>query len=58
MLVANGRGIQIYTLDTSASHTFSISGFAVEVVQIDEKYLPKASEDSYGIIKTSDVVSV
>ena len=30
----------IYTLDTSASHTFSISGFVVEVVKIDEKYLP------------------
>ena len=30
----------IYTLDTSASHTFSISGFVPEVVKIDRKYLP------------------
>ena len=30
----------IYTLDTSASHTFSISGFVPEVVKIDKKYLP------------------
>ena len=39
--VGNGRGIQIITADTSASHTFSISGFVTEVVKIDEKYLPE-----------------
>lgn len=39
-LVVNGRGIMIATTDTSASHTFSISGIAQEVVKIDEKYLP------------------
>ena len=33
----------IYTLDTSASHTFSISGSIAEVVKIDEKYLPESS---------------
>ena len=58
MIVVNGSAIEIYTKDTSASHTISISVFDVEVLKIDEKYLPKASEDSYGIIKTSDVVSV
>ena len=36
---ANGDGITIYTLDTSASHTFSISGFVSEVVKIDPKYI-------------------
>ena len=40
MSVLNGDGIIITTADTSASHTFSISGFAQEVVKIDEKYLP------------------
>lgn len=40
MQVINGRGIIIATKDTSASHTFSISGFVQEVVKIDEKYLP------------------
>lgn len=40
MNVKNGQGIIIGTADTSASHTFSISGFAQEVVKIDEKYLP------------------
>lgn len=41
MEVVNGNGIAIITLDTSASHTFSISGFTQEVVKIDEKYLPE-----------------
>ena len=40
MIIINGAGIQIGTLDTSASHIFSISGFAPEVVKIDKKYLP------------------
>ena len=40
MTVINGKGIMIATADTSASHTFSISGFVTEVVKIDEKYLP------------------
>ena len=40
MVVNNGVGIQIATADTSDSHTFSISEFAVEVVKIDEQYLP------------------
>ena len=40
MVIRNGAGIIIGTLDTSASHTFSISGFAPEVVKIDKKYLP------------------
>ena len=40
MVVATGSGIQIYTADTSASHTISISGFVPEIVKIDRKYLP------------------
>ena len=57
MSVLNGRGITIYTLDSSASHTISTSKFAVEVVKIDEKYLPISTDDSYGVIKRSDIVS-
>ena len=41
MGVHNGVGITILTPDTSASHTFSISRFAQEVVKIDKKYLPE-----------------
>ena len=40
-VIGNGEAM-IYTLDTSASHTFSISGFVVEIVKIEEKYLPDA----------------
>ena len=39
MGVYDGRCI-IYTLDTSASHAFSISGFVAEVIKIDRKYIP------------------
>lgn len=47
MMVHKRVGIQIATADTSASHTFSISGFAQEVVKIDRKYLPKAAFITY-----------
>ena len=57
MGIANGVGISIITTDTSASHTFSISLFAQEVVKIDTKYLPVSTNDSYGVIKKSDIVS-
>ena len=40
MSVLNGSGILIGTTDTSASHTFYISGMVATVVKIDEKYLP------------------
>ena len=46
MLVVNSsHAIYIYAADTAASHTFSISGFAPEVVKIDEKYLPAITAD-------------
>ena len=57
MLVSNGTGAEIYTTNTSASHTFSINGFVTEVVKIDEKYLPVASDNNYGIVKKSEIAS-
>ena len=45
MGVFNGEGIRITTANTSASHTFSISGFVQEVVKINEKYLPTIPAD-------------
>lgn len=41
MKVVNGFGIIIATKDTSASHTFSISGLVQEVVKLDKKYIPE-----------------
>ena len=43
MMIHSSIRMSIGTLDTSASHTFSISGFASEVVKIDEKYLPESA---------------
>ena len=40
MVVYNAKKIIIFTADTSASHTFSISGMVAPVVKIDAKYLP------------------
>ena len=39
MIVSNGEVILIGTVDTSSSHTFSISRTDVPVVKIDKKYL-------------------
>lgn len=35
-----GERTEIYTTDTSASHTISIRGLVPEIVKIDKKYLP------------------
>lgn len=43
MNIYNGGGIVVATADTSASHTFSISGLVPEVVKIHEKYLPDSA---------------
>lgn len=48
--VNNGAGIFIATVDTSASHTISISRMVAPVVKIDRKYLPipfKPKGESY-----------
>ena len=45
MNIMNGAGIAIGTLDTSASHTFSISGFVAEVVKIADKYISDTFRD-------------
>ena len=57
MQVYNGQGIVIGTLDTSASHTLSINGFAQEVVKIDEKYLPTIPTDKLPTIPTIEFTS-
>lgn len=45
MEIVNGRGIGIYTKDTSASHTISISGSIAEVTQIPDKYISDTFRD-------------
>ena len=43
--LADNHGTEIYTLDTSASHAISISGFVGEVVQIPDKYISNTFRD-------------
>ena len=43
MIVDNGLGILIFTADTSASHTFSISDTTAPIVKIPAKYIDKNS---------------
>lgn len=44
--LADNHGTEFYTLDTSASHTISISGFAAaEVVKIPDKYISDTFRD-------------
>ena len=45
MAINNGSGIGIYTKDTSASHTISISGSIAEVIQIPDKYISDTFKD-------------
>lgn len=45
MMVHNGIEIEIYTKDTSASHTISISGSIAEVIQIPDKYISNTFRD-------------
>ena len=52
MVIYNSQAIVLGTLDTSDSHTFSISGFTEEVVKIDEKYLPTIPTDKLPTIPT------
>ena len=50
LMVSGSEGTMIGTIDTSASHTISISGFVTEIVKIDSKYLPfpfKPDGESY-----------
>lgn len=53
MAVANGPGIMITTLDTSASHTVSISGKQIQIVKIPAKYIDKDASGYIAIHKTN-----
>lgn len=45
------------TLDTSAIHTISVKTTAETIIPMSDEFLPVASEDNYGAIKKSDIVS-
>ena len=45
------------TLDTAASHTISVKKTGGVVTPIAEEFLPVASEDNYGAVKKSEIVT-
>ena len=45
IVIGDNQGIQIAAADTSASHTFSISGIVAQIVKIDDKYVSDTFRD-------------
>ena len=45
------------TLETTASHTISIKTIAETATPMAEEFLPIASEDNYGVVKKSEIVT-
>ena len=56
MDVHNGSGMLIATADTSASHTFSISGIVTEIVKIPAKFIDKDTS-GYIAVHKSDTMT-
>ena len=56
MSVENGQTVTIFTADTSASHTFSISGNQTPIVKIPAKYIDKNSS-GYIVIHSKDTMT-
>ena len=58
-LIASHNSTQtgMYTTYTSDVPSVSISIIATEIVKIAEKYLPVATDNSYGAVKTSNLVT-
>ena len=50
-------GSEFETLDTAASHTISVKKTGGVVTPIAEEFLPVASEDNYGAVKKSEIVT-
>lgn len=56
MMINNGIAISIMTADTSASHTFSISGIVQEIVKIPAKFIDKDAS-GYIVVHKSDTMT-
>ena len=53
----NGVAYAWYAYDTETEHTLSLSIIERPVVQIPEKYLPIAGDDTYGVVKKNDIIT-
>ena len=56
MIIRGGNENSILTADTSASHTFSISGIVQEIVKIPEKFIDKDAS-GYIVVHKSDTMT-
>lgn len=56
-LNAPSMGSEFETFDTASSHTISVKKMGEIVTPMAEEFLPVASEDNYGAVKKSEVVS-
>ena len=56
MMINDGIAISILTIDTSASHTFSISGIVTEIVKIPAKFIDK-DVSGYIAVHKSDTMT-
>lgn len=56
-LNAPSMGSEFETFDTASSHTISVKKTGEIVTPMAEEFLPVASEDNYGAVKKSEVVS-
>ena len=56
IVVGSSEGTKIATADTSASHTFSISGNQIPIVKIPAKYIDKNSS-GYVVIHSKDTMT-
>lgn len=48
---------QIASKDSASTHTISIYGWQTGISKIDEKFLPVASDNNYGVVKKSEIVT-
>lgn len=47
----------IFSSDSATEHTISIYGWNQAIQKIDEKFLPVASDNNYGVVKKSEIVT-
>lgn len=47
----------VASTESATEHIIGIKTTLIPIVTLNEKYLPKASEDGYGVVKKSEVVS-
>ena len=56
-IMFDNEGWSIYSLDSASEHTISIHCWQTALSKIDEKFLPVASDNNYGVVKKSEIVT-